>query len=230
MRVKKILTALLLSVILVVSTAACSTSTQTVTESSTPSSVVSETQMSNDVSQTGSFDFDEVCKNIVINGKKYTFPFSVEELGEGYSLGDMSYSKLEKDDEYYSAHTNLYYNNMEIADVWFFGITEKEKDDNSINFSTKKIENLNQSSSLNDINEIFIEVDGLKIGDKSENVLNKLGIYSRENLLSDGYGSYIYTDSGNENHMLTFKYIDYTISSIRLSYNNNYKRLQKSEQ
>ncbi len=56
MRVKKILTALLLSVVLVVSTAACSTSTQTVTESST----ISGTQISSNTSQTGSFDYNTV--------------------------------------------------------------------------------------------------------------------------------------------------------------------------
>lgn len=213
MKFKKTLTTLLFSVMLVVSTAACSTSTQKKPESSTTSSVVSEIQTSNDTSKTGSFDFDEVCKNIVINGKHYTFPFSVKELGEGYSLGDISYSKLEKDDKYYSVVTDLYYNNVEIASVAYYGITEEEKNSN-INFLSKKINYLDQSSSIHKTDKIYVEIGGIKLGDDAQNVLNKLGVATENKSIFDGCGSYIYS---NDKYSLTYTYMDYNIDSITLS-------------
>ena len=167
-------------------------------------------------SSNGSFNFDEVCKNIVINGKQYTFPFSVEELGEGYSIGDISYSILDQNDEYYSALGKLYYNNLEIADICYFGVSETEI--SSIDLSNKKIEYLKQSSS-NEVNDIYIEVDSIKIKCNSKKVIEKFGNPSEENNLSVGCGSYIYNSGENT---LTYLFMDYKIDGISISVNKHH--------
>ncbi len=56
-------------------------------------------ETSNDINYITDWSLDELVQNIELNGKSYSMPFTVEDLGEGYSLG-------EKNDNGY----DLYYN------------------------------------------------------------------------------------------------------------------------
>lgn len=168
-------------------------------------------------SSNGSFNFDEVCKNIVINGKQYTFPFSVEELGEGYSIGDISYSILDENDEYYSADTELYYNGTDIATIFFTGIETSEKENKNIDFSKRKIDHLSQSTLFNDIKDIYIYVCDIKVCDTANKVIDQLGNPTNQKNASANTGSYIYKK--NNTKILTYYYDENIIEDIRISYN-----------
>ena len=126
MKKKKILLTLLLSAAIVASAAACGTSTPSVSVSNqensanTPSTASAVSQSAVESSNTtlsevslnknDDFDFDELCKNIEINGKKYTFPFSLNDLGEGYTLKNIRYSNINKNKNTFDVFTEIYYN------------------------------------------------------------------------------------------------------------------------
>lgn len=225
MKVKTLIITAILALSMVAGTTGCAGSTETASGIATTASTTEESTTQAETVNAGetSFDYDEVCKNIVINGKQYTFPFSVEELGEGYSIGDISYSKLDNEDEYYSVDAKLIYNNSDIASIWYFGITEEEKETNSIDFDNKKIDLLHQYAMLNEINGSYIEIMGLKIDDKSSNILEILGMPQEEKKNSSGeIGSYTYYSKEDREHSISFNYKNNLVTFISLGNKYNY--------
>ena len=224
MKVKTLILTAMLALSMVAGTTGCAGSTETASGIATTASTTEESTTQAETVNAGetSFDYDEVCKNIVINGKQYTFPFSVEELGEGYSIENICYSKLESDDEYYSVDAKLIYNNSDIASIWYFGITEEEKENNSIDFNIKDIEYIHQDSILNEINGYYIEVGGIKISDNISKVLSTYGTPSENNSSSSGEnGAYTYFSTNSDNHSIAFYFTNSTVGSIDIMYESN---------
>ena len=207
---------------MVAGTTGCAGSTETASGIATTASTTEESTTQAETVNAGetSFDYDEVCKNIVINGKQYTFPFSVEELGEGYSIENICYSKLESDDEYYSVDAKLIYNNSDIASIWYFGITEEEKENNSIDFSIKKVDYFHQDDLLNEFNNYHIGIGGIKIEDDANNVLTKFGTPTEVKQSGGKTGSFIYKES--ENRIVTYMYQNEKIVHVSIS-NDSHK-------
>lgn len=213
MKKKKILLTLLLSAAIVASAAACGTSTPSVSVSNqensanTPSTASAVSQSAVESSNTtlsevslnknDDFDFDELCKNIEINGKKYTFPFSLNDLGEGYTFDNIRYLKTDNEKETYKAYADILYNSKKLLDCSIDNLSkEYYKKDNEI--KSLPITFISQDCfKLNGMQENtnYIKISDLKIGDTSEDVKNKLGepheiIYSKRK--KGTLGSYTY--------------------------------------
>lgn len=220
MKVKTLIITAILALSMVAGTTGCAGSTETASGIATTASTTEESTTQAETVNAGetSFDYDEVCKNIVINGKQYTFPFSVEELGEGYSIGDISYSKLDNEDEYYSVVTDLYYQNKKIASVSYYGLNNKDKD--SVDFNVRKIDDLYQNEFFCDNPKNYIEFSGLKLGDDTNKIIEFLGNPTEKKGSTDTYGSFIYSKDEKKNISYTYK--NNNINGIVLSFNNNY--------
>ncbi len=71
-------------------------------------SAISE-ETSNDINYITDWSLDELVQNIELNGKSYSMPFTVEDLGEGYTIGE----KISLSGDTYGY--NLYYNDKYYA-------------------------------------------------------------------------------------------------------------------
>lgn len=71
-------------------------------------SIISE-ETSNDINYITDWSLDELVQNIELNGKSYSMPFTVEDLGEGYTIGE----KICLSEDTYGY--NLYYNDKYYA-------------------------------------------------------------------------------------------------------------------
>ena len=137
-------------------------------------------------------------------------------------LCDMAVNKPSSFDEYYSVDAKLIYNNSDIASIWYFGITEEEKENNSIDFNIKDIEYIHQDSILNEINGYYIEVGGIKISDNISKVLSTYGTPSENNSSSSGEnGAYTYFSTNSDNHSIAFYFTNSTVGSIDIMYESN---------
>lgn len=168
----------------------------------------------------GEFEYEEVCQHIVINGKQYTFPFSVADLGEGYSVKNLKYDDDEIDEYSNSAEADLYYNGTDIATLSFEYISGNERLDKNFDISQKPIDSLEQCDFLDEINGNYIEVKGLKVGDNKNNATGLFGVPKRiTSLYYDKVGSYLYGPSlGLISEALTVNYIDDKIVYISLNH------------
>lgn len=159
---------------------------------------------------------NEIRKSVVINGKQYTFPFSVSKLGKDYSLENFKYSNENQISEYYnSATADLYYNGADIATVYFDDITRKERESGNTDFSRKKIEGIEQSDALDEINGCYIEIMGLKVGDDKDKVTEILGEPYETRAYSYGkVGSFYY----DKEEALTPVYLSANYTEDSISY------------
>ena len=219
MKKKKILLTLLLSAAIVASAAACGTSTPSVSVSNqensanTPSTASAVSQSAVESSNTtlsevslnknDDFDFDELCKNIEINVKKYIFPFSLNDLGEGYTLKNIRYSNINKNKNTFDVFTEIYYNDDFMFNVNIDNIPKEyyknEQKLCSIPFTWLDQDNWEESTGMYE-NSKLIKVGDIKIGDTNNDVLKKLGVaheivYNENN--GGKLGSYTYYKNGN---------------------------------
>lgn len=220
MKKKKILLTLLLSAAIVASAAACGTSTPSVSVSNqensanTPSTASAVSQSAVESSNTtlsevslnknDDFDFDELCKNIEINGKKYTFPFSLDDLGEGYSFKNIQYSNIDESKNTFYVYIDVYYYDDVIFAVSIRDIPQEyyknEQKLKSIPFTWLTQDNWGKLTGM-DENTKPITICGIKIGDTDNAVLKKLGeaheiVYNQYK--KDKLGSYTYYRNGNK--------------------------------
>lgn len=188
-------------------------------QGSTQSSVVSEIQSSIsssnpteesvtavDSSTTGTFDFDEVCKDIEINGKKYTFPFSLKDLGEGFTYEDILFSKKSKEAQVCEATIDVYYNGKHLFDAHIGNMSNDYFNKEDMIYDIP-ITSFSQNNYISDMknNTNFIKIAGISIGDTPENVVGKLGknydiIYSDNGKI----GNIIYYKGASENVSVSF--------------------------
>lgn len=195
---KKVVVSFVLAVLMSVGAAGCGNGTVQTSQSPAESNQ-SSTVQSNSSTSEGHFDFDEVCKNIVINGKRYTFPFSVEELGEGYTIPDnVMYMNLK--DGKIAAVADIVYGEYKL-DVMFYELAD-ESQKNRKYLKTQKVNNV--SCFFNDfldkgIPSDFFVLDGITYGSTIDDVRKKFGEPLPENIVyklnSNKVGSYnYYTD------------------------------------
>ena len=231
MKKKKTLLTLLLSATIVVSAAACGTSKPSVSVSNqensanTPStaSAVSQSvvESSNttlsEVSLNKNDDFDELCKNIEINGKKYTFPFSLDDLGEGYSFKNIQYSNIDESKNTFYVYIDVYYYDDVIFAVSIRDIPQEyyknEQKLKSIPFTWLTQDNWGKLTGM-DENTKPITICGIKIGDTDNAVLKKLGeaheiVYNQYK--KDKLGSYTYYRNGDKDE----DYVSYAFDENR---------------
>ena len=231
MKKKKTLLTLLLSAAIVASAAACGTSKPSVSVSNqensanTPStaSAVSQSAVESsnttlsEVSLNKNDDFDELCKNIEINGKKYTFPFSLDDLGEGYSFKNIQYSNIDESKNTFYVYIDVYYYDDVIFAVSIRDIPQEyyknEQKLKSIPFTWLTQDNWGKLTGM-DENTKPITICGIKIGDTDNAVLKKLGeaheiVYNQYK--KDKLGSYTYYRNGNKDE----DYVSYAFDENR---------------
>ena len=141
------------------------------------------------------FNYEEACQNISINGKQYVFPFSVNELGDGYTLGGVTTPKLEEDGNY-TVMKSLYYKGTELATVKYTGVSVADKD-NAAAYNDKKIDVISQNPLLMGEIEIPIGVNGIFVGDEQTKLSETFGEPTEIKSAGAGKESYIYSDGGD---------------------------------
>ena len=103
------------------------------------------------------WSIDELVQNIELNGKSYSMPFTVEDLGEEYTIGE----KVSLSEGNYGY--NLYYNDTEFALITTDKSNTDVKKDNII------------SITVTDIEDIDFNVGDIEFGDTLNDIYSRYG-------------------------------------------------------
>ena len=129
-----------------------------------PSETVQETQTSEaaetdttEIHYITDWSIDELVQNIELNGKSYSMPFTVEDLGEGYTIGEKI--SLSKGNYGY----NLYYNDTDFALITTDKSNTDVKKDNII------------SITVTDTEDIDFNVGDIEFGDTLNDIYSRYG-------------------------------------------------------
>lgn len=146
--------------------------TKQVVETKENDSTKDTTQDKSDEYPYGTFDFEEACKHIEINGKKVDFPFTLNDLGDDYEFVDC--------DEYVEGIYSGY-----IA----------YKGEKILTMSCEENDKLDRKSIISDItiyshNNDILSICGLSKGTSLERVIEIFGkpTYAPEDSVSGNYG------------------------------------------
>ena len=160
------------------------TSSGTVQENQSTSG--SESQSSdNNEGQESDFDFGQAFDNVEVNGKKVPFPFTLNDLGEDFSIDSI----VEMGDG--TCGGTLYYKKADkLASVFMF-IDSKDKFDNNTKINRFdlmesylqiiKVNGVDCNSSVNDVKNNYV---GLEEKYNSKNILSFLKKIQDENVIS----------------------------------------------
>lgn len=130
------------------------------------------TQDKSDEYPYGTFDFEEACKHIEINGKKVDFPFTLNDLGDDYEFVDCD-----------DGHNGIY------------GGYIAYKGEKILTMSCEENDKLDRESIISDIeiysnNDDILSICGLSKGTSLERVIEIFGkpTYAPEDTVSGNYG------------------------------------------
>lgn len=168
---------------------------------STKDTTQDTTQDKSDEYPYGTFDFEEACKHIEINGKKVDFPFTLNDLGDDYEFVDC--------DEYVEGIYSGY-----IA----------YKGEKLFTMSSHETSELTRNSKINDIsiyslsaNEDIMSICGIKRGTPIEDVIEIFGetaeitdgSYMKDYMFKSKNGSIAFMCFTEKNVVAEFQIIDY---------------------
>ena len=172
--------------------------TKQVVETKENDSTKDTTQDKSDEYPYGTFDFEEACKYIEINGKKVDFPFTLNDLGDDYEFVDCD-----------DGHNGIYGGYIAYKGEKIFMMSCHESGE------------LTRNSKINDISiyslsasEDIMSICGIKKGTPIEEVIRVLG--KTKNIFEDEVsGMYIYSCKEG---MISFSYFTEkkTVSTISI--------------
>ena len=102
---------------------------------------------------------DTASSNLVIDGVAVSTPFSLNDLGEGFTYDKNRFFSETGNGDYYLV-TFVIHNDVKIMEVQIYGLTEEYKTNEELLNSTK-IDYIRSESSYSGV----IEFDGVKVGD-----------------------------------------------------------------
>lgn len=204
---KKRLLSLLAAAAITLSLSACkpSETAQETQTSETGESAVVETVASADANSTEihyitDWSIDELVQNIELNGKSYSMPFTVEDLGEGYSIGE----KVNLSGDNYGY--NLFYNDVSIALISTDKANTNVKKDYIISITVTFIE------------DIDFKIGDIEFGDTLNDIYSRYGKPSIESENKVAC-SYLFKNNNKlKDNVLTLIFDNDVLSGISIQY------------
>ena len=144
----------------------------------------------------GTFDFEKACESLTIDGKRVGFPFTLDDLGEGYEF-DPKFKTIE------IPETNHYAARILRSDGKYMVVTVKDKFEN-----LERTSEIIYASAQND--DFNMELAGITYVDSLEKIIEQLGepTEKRPNPAAEYYEFWVYTGEGG--------YIDFAIKKDKI--------------
>ena len=158
--------------------------TKTISESEQQNPENETEEVSDDV-------FADIFDDIELNGKKVTFPFSLNELGDEYTIDDEPFA-VNKDENMMAYH--LYYNGEKIADIDYKSTDKRDinRDTKMIRYATHKIyedrgmlkiRGIGINDSMDEITKSCPEFKKLKESEQNGNTLGGYYLANKNNVI-----------------------------------------------
>lgn len=206
MKNKRILSAAVASCFLVLALTACSGEQSTQTPSSnqnlpSASSSLPSSTASKDDTPSASKKLTGKCNDIKLGDKKLEVPFTLKDLGDGYSISSKDIEYTENLDGSFDAKFTILHDGTAILTGWAKNVESNTKKE-STDLSDKEITDLEQIYVPE--NGEVLSLGGVAVGDKPENIPKKMGEADKTTACS-----YIYYNNGDESNGCFYVFDDF---------------------
>ena len=164
---------------------------------------------------TEEWDFKTICSSIYINGKQFSYPCTINELGEGFEILDTEEYKLKYDKDKKTVSCYLSYYGKTVVRVRLYDCQ------NIADISDSPIGGMAFMQKLNKDYVFPISFNGVTIGDNIERVLDRLSfLESYSNVWEDGTEFYSFNYE-NEDIKIYCLCINDCVTDISFNFNQN---------
>lgn len=140
------------------------------------------------------------CNDIKLGGRTLQVPFSLKDLGEGYSISSKDIEYTENLDGSFDAKFNILHDGTPVLSGWVRNVDSYAQRE-SADLSDKDITKFEQIYVPE--NGEVLSLGGVAVGDKPENVLDKMGTADKSTACS-----YIYYNNGDKSNGCFFVFDD----------------------
>lgn len=217
------ITAIVCSLILMLSAAACSdnqasntSSTSVNNNSLTIQANQPVTASERNISTTKEFSSDEAFKSIQLGGKMLPSPFCFSDLGDKFSLGMKIFDGAD-DEESGGLVGNILCNNAKTVSYNIYDIKNDDQKDDKKVANTKFDVIIQEKDDAMDSNTL-LTILGVGIGDSMDDVDKVFGMPESRSMANANSGSYTYMSENDTNRKITIDFEENIVVKITIYY------------